>query len=114
MANLLQGRQAEKQAADYLITRGFKIIDQNYKTRVCEIDLIAIRNKRIHFIEVKYRRGNQQGSGFDYITPPKLRRMRFAAELWVANKNWQGEYSLSAIEVSGPAFVVTGFVEDCS
>ena len=48
----------------------------------------------------------------DYITPQKLAQMRLAAEGWVHLSGWKGEYQLAAIEVSGPEFEVTNFIED--
>lgn len=106
------GRQAETAAADFLERKGCTVVDRNWRTRWCEIDIVAHRGPTIYFCEVKYRRTNHQGSGLDYITPQKLQRMRFAAEFWVHANNWRGEYSLCAIEVSGPRFEITGVVKD--
>jgi uncharacterized protein (TIGR00252 family) len=108
------GQQAEQAALEYLDQQGYKIIGQNWRTRWCEIDIVAEKDKRVHFVEVKYRASSSQGSGLDYITPRKLRQMRFAAEMWVQNHNWRGDYGLSALEVSGPTFQVTDFLPDCS
>lgn len=108
MTTFSLGRQAEAAATRYLQEIGFRIIDQNWRTRYCEIDIVAQRLHKVWFIEVKYRRRQQQGKGFDYVTPQKLRRMRFAAELWVHHFHWANDYELAAIEVSGPAFAITG------
>lgn len=105
------GHQAEDAAADYLRAHGFKIVEQNWRTRLCEIDIVAEKKKSIYFVEVKYRKSNAQGDGLDYITHAKLRQMRFAAESWVAEHDWTGDYQLAAIEVNGPAFEITNFVE---
>lgn len=40
--------------------------------------------------------------------------MRFAADFWLAANNWSGDCRLSAIEVSGPQFEITGAVSDLS
>ncbi len=60
----------------------------------------------MYFVEVKYRSSPDQGSGFDYITPAKLRQMSRAADSWVLINRWNGEYVLSAAEVSSPNFEV--------
>ncbi len=112
MTHVSTGRQAEAAAAEYLQQGGYEIIEQNWRTRYCEIDLVARRRKSIYFIEVKYRKSTDQGSGFDYITSKKLDQMRFAAEMWAAEQRWRGEYRLGAIEISGPGFAVTDFVSD--
>lgn len=112
MTNVSSGKKAEARAAMYLRESGFKIIDQNWRTRLCEIDIIAQKNSRIYFVEVKYRLNSLQGAGFEYVTAKKLKQMRFASELWLQDKQWVGECSLGALEVSGPAFDVTGFLTD--
>ena len=96
-----QGLKAEQAVADLLEQQGFELIDKNWKTKVCEIDLIMQKDKVIYFIEVKYRSGNAQGDGFEYITAQKLHRMNFAAEVWIQNHNWPGDYSIMAAAVSG-------------
>lgn len=93
------GRAAEAAAADYLSAKGYEILDTNWRRRVCEIDIIAKRRDVIYFIEVKYRTRAGQGSGLDYVTPKKLKQMSFAADIWVAENNWPGDYRLLAVEV---------------
>lgn len=106
------GRRAEAVAAVFLQRKGCEILNQNWRTRWCEIDIVARREQIIYFCEVKYRVRNTQGSGFEYITPQKLRRMRLAAESWVQRHAWQGEYQLCAVEVSGSRFTITGVLKD--
>jgi Holliday junction resolvase-like predicted endonuclease len=106
------GRRAESLAADYLRRKGCAIVAQNWRTRFCEIDVIAQRSNVVYFCEVKYRRTNNQGGGLDYILPKKLQQMRFAAEAWVHLNKWQGEYQLCAIEVSGEDFKITAVIKD--
>jgi len=108
------GRRAEAVAAEYLKRRGFAVVAQNWRTRWCEIDVIAQKGQAVYFCEVKYRHTSRQGAGLDYITSQKLQQMRFAAEAWVHLTHWRGEYQLAAVEVSGPDFAVTSFVEELS
>ncbi len=106
------GRKAETAARVYLEMRGFKIIEQNWRRPRCEIDIIATRDGVVHFVEVKYRFKDDQGSGLDAITATKLKQMRRAAWAWVDETKWSGEYVLSAVEIAGPKFSVLGFVEN--
>ncbi len=112
MTTVETGRRAEAAAAKYVQDRGFRVLQQNWRTRYCEIDIVAAKGQTIYFIEVKYRAGRQQGTGLDYITPQKLRQMAFAAELWVAKHRWRGEYELAAVGVGTAAFTVHNFVTD--
>jgi uncharacterized protein (TIGR00252 family) len=105
------GRQAEAVAADYLRQRGYEIIGQNFRTRFYEIDIIAQHNGVIYFVEVKYRRSESAGGGLEYITPRKLEQMRLAAEFWLTENRTSGDYRLAGLEVFGPDFVVTEFID---
>ena len=106
------GRRAEQVAAAFLVRKGCEIVARNWRTKYCEIDVVAFRDATVFFCEVKYRSRSAQGNGLDYITPAKLRQMQFAADLWVHMHQWPGDYELCAIEVSGPNFVITGVVKD--
>ena len=99
MSNYQAGHNAEKRAADYVKSRGFRIDALNWKTKYCEIDIVAEKTGVMYFIEVKYRRNARQGHGYDYVTQKKLQQMRFAAEMWVSNHNWPGEYQLAVISL---------------
>lgn len=111
MSSTDTGREAEAAVAEYLKDQGFKILEHNWRTRWCEIDVVAQKNDTIYFVEVKYRRSSLQGDGLEYITPKKLDQMMFAAELWVSNHNWQGEYCLAGAAVAGDNFQITNFIE---
>ena len=87
--------------ADLLEQEGFEIIDRNWKTKVCEIDIIAEKDRTIYFVEIKYRSGQAQGSGFEYIANQKQRKMNFAAQILRQTYNWSGDYRLMAAGVSG-------------
>ncbi len=112
MSSYQTGQQAELAASLYLQEQGFKILARNWRTRYCEIDIVALKDSTIYFVEVKYRATTRQGTGLDYITPKKLQQMHFAAEMWLTNHHWYGQSSLAALEVSGEDFMVTNFVPD--
>ena len=83
---------------------GYKILERNWKIKVCEIDIVAKKDDVIYFVEVKYRAGEGQGSGFEYIGPKKKRQIGFAARVWCQNNDWEGDYRLLGAEVSGLGF----------
>ena len=112
------GRRAEAAAAEYLKKRGFKILSLNWRNRYSEIDIVAIKPKkilrsasRVHLVEVKYRQNAISGSGIEYITPKKLNQMELASAHWTNENNWPGEICLNAIEIVGPRFRVSKFIE---
>jgi uncharacterized protein (TIGR00252 family) len=105
------GRKAEAAVTAFLERKCCTIIGQNWRTRWCEIDVIATRENVVYFCEVKYRSHNRQGDGLDYITPSKLRQMQFSANVWLAAHQWQGESQLCAIAVTGLDFHVCQVVK---
>jgi ribonuclease HII len=109
------GRQAEAVAAEFLHRQGINVLARNWRTRWCEIDIVAEHNGALYFVEAKYRSNPDFGAGLDYITPRKLIQMAFAAEFWLAQHKALGrEYRLSAIELSGLNPEVTQWLPDVS
>ncbi len=105
------GLGAEATVANFLADRGYSIIARNWKTKACEIDIIAKMKKTIYFVEVKYRAQSMQGSGFEYIGSQKIRKLKFASELWVQLNNWGGDYRLLGAEVSGQGYEAISLTE---
>jgi putative endonuclease len=112
VTNYAAGHNAEKVAAEYLKGLKYKILKVNWSTRYCEIDIVAEKNKRIYFVEVKYRSRDKWGGGLDYINKQKLDKMRFAAEMWVNDHKWSHDYQLAAMELSGQPAEITNFLID--
>lgn len=106
------GKKAELAASNYLEMRGYKILERNWRRPRCEIDIIATKDNAVHFVEVKYRHEDSQGSGLDAITKTKLKQMQRAAWTWVDENKYKGEYVLSAVEVAGDDFVIMAFIEN--
>ena len=96
----------------YLEMRGFKVLEQNWRRPHCEIDIVAEKNGVRHFVEVKYRYGDEQGGGLEAITSSKLKQMKRAAETYVEEYKYRGEFVLSAIEIAGRDFAVISFIEN--
>ncbi len=88
------------------------MLDRNWKTKWCEIDIVAQKGDQIYFVEVKYRAKDAAGRGLEYITPKKQKQMKFAAELWRQQHKAANPCSLAAVELSGDRFTVTAFVDE--
>lgn len=107
------GHQAEQAVVEHLQRNGYEIIEQNWKTKWCEVDIIASRKNVMYFVEVKYRRSTRQGGGIAAITPGKLRQMRFAAELWLQSRPGL-DARLAVCEVTGDTYDVTQLIDNVS
>jgi uncharacterized protein (TIGR00252 family) len=107
-----RGRQAEAITAEFLVRNGCTVLAQNWRTRWCEIDIVAQKDGVMYFVEVKYRGSTSWGSGLEYITPKKIRQMRFAADFWRAANGGRGNYRLAAAELTGDPPRLTAWVKD--
>ncbi len=112
MSSTATGRKAETAAVRFLQYKGCSVLDRNWRTRTCEIDIVAERAGIVYFCEVKYRRTPAQGGGLEYITPAKLHQMQASAREWMAAHHRHVAYRLSAVEVSGPDFRITAAIAD--
>ena len=104
MTSYETGHQAEARAARFLVRQGFAVRELNWKTRFCEIDIVAEKGSCIYFVEVKYRSSTQWGAGLEYITAKKLKQMRFAASYWLARHDWHQQSCLAALSIDGNIF----------
>lgn len=52
------GRLGEELAGKFLMKRGYKIVDRNYRRPWGELDIIAEKKGKIHFVEVKSMSGH--------------------------------------------------------
>ena len=93
------GKEAEDYVSKYLVSKKHKILEMNWRNRWCEIDIVSKSKNCVYFTEVKYRSSDSWGEGLDYITPKKLKQMRFAAEFWIEDNKWNGEAVLLGASV---------------
>lgn len=73
------GSEAERDAARFLERRGLAIVERNYRTRVGEIDLVALEGDVLVFVEVRMRSSGRFGGAAESITPRKQARIAAAA-----------------------------------
>jgi len=77
------GAEGEAAAARYLKKRGLKIIEQNYRSRLGEIDLVAQEGKRWVFVEVKTRIEGEGDPPQSAVTLYKQRRLVRLAQAYI-------------------------------
>lgn len=105
------GDLGEDIASNYLVRLGHQVLDRNWKTKYCEIDIVSKLNDTIYFTEVKYRHKNDYGDGLSAITKKKLSQMKFAANFYIQSNNLNNiNILLSVLSLSGnPAEVIDFF-----
>lgn len=97
------GKIGEDLARNYLEKEGYKILEQNYRTKYAEIDLVAEKKsgifgqKKLVFVEVRTKVGENFGSPEDTINKAKLWKVLQNAKSYSAFKKWQGPERIDAI-----------------
>jgi putative endonuclease len=78
------GQRGENLAAEYLGRLGYRIYARNYRTKVGEIDMIAIDESILVFCEVKTRNSTKFGQPFESVTQKKQTTIQKIAEYFIA------------------------------
>lgn len=78
-----RGKAGERYVAKYLEEHGCTIVALNWSSRYGEIDVIAENEARIIFVEVKTVTSRSLSSGFERITPSKLRKFTKTVEVYL-------------------------------
>ena len=64
--------------------RGYRVLAANARAGRNELDIVLRRGRRLVFCEVKARSGDGYGDPREAVGPEKVRRLRRAAEIWLA------------------------------
>ena len=92
------GTTYEIKAEEYLLEKGYQILERNFRNRSGEIDLIAKKDGQIHFVEVKYRTTRNFGSPLEAVGFRKQNQIRKVA-LYYLMKNKLNEWTPCQFDV---------------
>ena len=81
------GKQGETLAVKLLLQKGYRLIEQNFRCRFGEIDIVALDGNTICFVEVKSRTSDWMGTPFEAISFFKQQKMIRAALYYLKLKN---------------------------
>jgi putative endonuclease len=82
MSNKETGDKGEMLAAAYLIEKGYELLHRNWRYSHAEVDIIASRNNRLHFFEIKTRTGTMYGYPEEGFNKKKMQQLKNAAEAY--------------------------------
>ena len=77
------GDEGERLAAEYLESKGYEIVERNYRSKVGEIDLIVTKGFLLVFCEVKSRYSFLFGQPAEAVNKEKIRHIRFTASRYL-------------------------------
>lgn len=104
MSNKTLGNYGESLARQHLKSQGYRILEENFRNKLGEIDLIALDGKTICFVEVKTRQSLDQGQPYEAVNLRKIRKLSQMATVYL-------KYKYNSVEI--PArFDVISIVRD--
>ncbi len=104
--NKILGEKGERAARQYLERRGFEIIDTNWTCGFGEVDIVAIDEETLVFVEVKTRSGIEHGLPEEAITQTKRKKYEKIAMAYLE----QSEYN--DLPIRFDAISITLMAED--
>ena len=85
-SNRAIGSHAERRAVWHYRLRGFRILATNAWIAGYELDVVARRGRLVVFCEVKAKSSGELGDPAEMVNAEKQRRIRLAAEAWLASQ----------------------------
>lgn len=76
------GKKGEDVAVEYLKQKGYQILERNFRRNYAEIDIIALFQETLIFVEVKTRTSETYGLPIESISPFKIRSLVKTAQLY--------------------------------
>jgi putative endonuclease len=98
------GLNGEQKAAEHLISKGYKILERNYRHKRAEIDLIAEKDDWLIFVEVKTRSSSYFGFPEEFVDTHKKGMIFYAADHYMYTKDWEGNVRYDIISILGVGF----------
>ena len=93
------GDQGEDNAVNFLFANGYEVLERNYRFGRAEIDIIALKDSVMVFIEVKSRKNIIYGYPETFLSEQQQDRIHLAAEEYVLQQAWQGEVRFDIIAI---------------
>ena len=102
------GKRGENIAANYLLSKGYRIVERNWITGRKEIDIIAEDDNNIVFVEVKTRTIDFQLHPREAVSVPKQRNLIYAAQTYIERTmpEKDARFDIISVVVDGRKFEV--------
>lgn len=85
------GAYYEQAAIEYLMAKGYRIVEKNYRTSYGEIDIIAQLDAELVFCEIKYRASFVHGNPLEAVDQRKQRKISRVALFYYATHGYREE-----------------------
>jgi len=94
------GEWGEQYAADYLVSKGYTLLDRNWRYDKAELDIVCQKEENtVVVVEVKARNSDFFGDPQEFVTPSKIKHLVKAANEYVISKDLDVEIRFDIIAV---------------
>jgi putative endonuclease len=93
------GKEGEILAEAYLVENGFQILHRNWRYSNYEIDIVAVKNKVPHFIEVKLRTSKLYGWPEQNVTKKKINSLLQAANQFMYRHAQYNDFRIDILSI---------------
>lgn len=93
------GNKGEQLAVDFLIDKGYKILERNFRYQKAEIDIIAQKADVICAVEVKTRSTSSFGNPQDFVKPKQIQQLVKALDFYIINNDLDVEVRFDIIAI---------------
>lgn len=104
MNNAELGQFGENLAEKHLNSKGFRIIERNYRTGKLEIDIVAEYQDKLIIVEVKTRHTAEIGEPWKAVTKKKQRQLIKAANSYIQSRNVNLETRFDIVSIVHNSF----------
>lgn len=93
------GKKGEQLAVDYLLEKGYKILEKNYRYLKAEVDIIAQQANTLAVVEVKTRSSDVFGNPQDFVNSKKIKLLVSAIDAYVTSRDLDVEVRFDIIAI---------------
>jgi putative endonuclease len=99
--NQQKGLEGENLALKFLRKNRYTILEQRYRTRFGEIDIIGLKKRVLTFFEVKWRKTDQFGDPLEAVRKRKIEHLKKAAYCFLnRNRQYQKDFYYEFVAVA--------------
>jgi putative endonuclease len=112
MSSVTKGRHGEDSVQEYLQQRGYRILERNYRNHYREVDIIAVKEDVLAFVEVKMRTSRKFGSGLESVNEAKQHRIISVARSYISKRklrDYNVRFDVACIEDDEIQYIEAAF-----
>jgi len=94
-----RGISGERRAVEYLTSKGYRILAQNYRYLKGEVDILAQKGNCLAAIEVKTRSSSDFGAPEEFLKPAQIQRIIKTVDYFVSSRNLEVEIRFDIIAI---------------